>query len=117
MGLLVASGPHQCQEMLDFVLSLNLSEPRFPHEKSAPWEVALSWWEPSPTLCWCVSSVIPAGCPGLESLRHELATLQDTHAWILQVPLEGLVMNFQEVRPQASQTPSQWPQKAVLDQP
>ncbi|KAF6362036.1 serine protease 56 [Rhinolophus ferrumequinum] len=37
------------------------------------------------------------GCPGLESLQHKLATLQDTHAWILQVPLEGLVMNFQEV--------------------
>lgn len=60
---------------------------------------------------------LSAGCPGLESLRHKLATLQDTHAWILQVPLEGLVMNFQEVRPQASQTPSQWLQKAVLDQP
>lgn len=52
---------------------------------------------------------LPAGCPGLETLQQKLATLQDTHAWILHVPLEHLAMNFQEVGPQASQTPSQWP--------
>ncbi|XP_020028399.2 serine protease 56 isoform X3 [Castor canadensis] len=37
------------------------------------------------------------GCPGLEHLRQRLATLQGTHAWILQVPTEHLAMNFQEV--------------------
>ncbi|ELV09592.1 Putative serine protease 56, partial [Tupaia chinensis] len=37
------------------------------------------------------------GCPGLEPLRQRLATLQRTHAWILQVPSEHLAMNFQEV--------------------
>lgn len=52
---------------------------------------------------------LPADCPGLEPLRQKLATLQDTHAWILQVPLEHLAMNFQEVSPQASHTQSQWP--------
>nr|KAF6353848.1 serine protease 56 [Pipistrellus kuhlii] len=36
-------------------------------------------------------------CPGLEPLRQKLATLQDTHAWILQVPPERLAMDFQEV--------------------
>ncbi|XP_014386050.1 PREDICTED: serine protease 56 [Myotis brandtii] len=36
-------------------------------------------------------------CPGLEPLRQKLATLQDTHAWILQVPPEHLAMDFQEV--------------------
>ncbi|XP_036919466.1 serine protease 56 [Sturnira hondurensis] len=36
-------------------------------------------------------------CPGLEPLRQRLATLQDTHAWILQVPSERLAMDFQEV--------------------
>lgn len=60
---------------------------------------------------------LPAGCPGLEPLRQKLATLQDTHSWILQVPLERLAMHFQEVGPQASQTLSQWPQKADLGQP
>ncbi|KAL2775301.1 serine protease 56 isoform 2 precursor, partial [Daubentonia madagascariensis] len=37
------------------------------------------------------------GCPGLEPLRRKLAVLQGAHAWILQVPSEHLVMNFQEV--------------------
>ncbi|XP_039711733.1 serine protease 56 [Pteropus medius] len=37
------------------------------------------------------------GCPGLEPLKQKLATLQDAHAWILQVPLERLAMDFQEV--------------------
>ncbi|XP_036110596.1 serine protease 56 [Molossus molossus] len=36
-------------------------------------------------------------CPGLEPLWQKMATLQDTHAWILQVPLEHLAMDFQEV--------------------
>ncbi|KAM5326144.1 serine protease 56 isoform 2-T2 [Glossophaga mutica] len=36
-------------------------------------------------------------CPGLEPLRQRLATLQDTHAWTLQVPSERLAMDFQEV--------------------
>lgn len=44
----------------------------------------------------------PADCPGLEPLRRRLATLQDTHAWILQVPSERLAMDFQEVVAQAS---------------
>uniref|UniRef100_A0A8D0WXZ8 Serine protease 56 n=1 Tax=Sus scrofa TaxID=9823 RepID=A0A8D0WXZ8_PIG len=37
------------------------------------------------------------GCPGLEPLRQKLATLQGTHAWILQVPSERLAMDFHEV--------------------
>ncbi|XDB47469.1 hypothetical protein ABFV05_001085 [Capra hircus] len=37
------------------------------------------------------------GCPGLEPLRQKLATLQGTHAWILQVPPERLAMDFNEV--------------------
>ncbi|CAI9165282.1 unnamed protein product [Rangifer tarandus platyrhynchus] len=37
------------------------------------------------------------GCPGLEPLRQKLATLQGTHAWILQVPPEHLAMDFNEV--------------------
>ncbi|KAB1278483.1 Serine protease 56 [Camelus dromedarius] len=37
------------------------------------------------------------GCPGLEPLRQKLATLQGTHAWILQVPSEHLAMDFHEV--------------------
>uniref|UniRef100_A0A3Q2GW28 Serine protease 56 n=1 Tax=Equus caballus TaxID=9796 RepID=A0A3Q2GW28_HORSE len=37
------------------------------------------------------------GCPGLEPLRQKLATLQGTHAWILQVPPEHLAMDFHEV--------------------
>ncbi|KAM7247660.1 hypothetical protein CapIbe_001613 [Capra ibex] len=37
------------------------------------------------------------GCPGLEPLRQKLATLQGTHAWILQVPPESLAMDFNEV--------------------
>ncbi|XP_045054330.2 serine protease 56 isoform X2 [Desmodus rotundus] len=37
------------------------------------------------------------GCPGLEPLQQRLATLRDTHAWILQVPSERLAMDFQEV--------------------
>ncbi|XP_023578043.1 serine protease 56 [Octodon degus] len=37
------------------------------------------------------------GCPGLEPLRQKLATLQGSHAWILQVPSEQLAMHFQEV--------------------
>ncbi|KAJ1064873.1 hypothetical protein K5549_005682 [Capra hircus] len=36
-------------------------------------------------------------CPGLEPLRQKLATLQGTHAWILQVPPERLAMDFNEV--------------------
>ncbi|KAF4014031.1 hypothetical protein G4228_005484 [Cervus hanglu yarkandensis] len=38
-----------------------------------------------------------SGCPGLEPLRQKLATLQGTHAWILQVPPERLAMDFNEV--------------------
>nr|XP_008273452.1 serine protease 56 isoform X1 [Oryctolagus cuniculus] len=38
-----------------------------------------------------------SGCPGLEPLRQKLATLQDAHAWILQVPSEHMAMNFHEV--------------------
>ncbi|XP_058557108.1 serine protease 56 isoform X4 [Neofelis nebulosa] len=37
------------------------------------------------------------GCPGLETLQQKLATLQGTHAWILQVPSEHLAMDFHEV--------------------
>uniref|UniRef100_A0A8C7AER5 Serine protease 56 n=1 Tax=Neovison vison TaxID=452646 RepID=A0A8C7AER5_NEOVI len=37
------------------------------------------------------------GCPGLESLQQKLTTLQGTHAWILQVPVEHLAMDFHEV--------------------
>ncbi|XP_052509544.1 serine protease 56 [Budorcas taxicolor] len=37
------------------------------------------------------------GCPGLEPLWQKLATLQGTHAWILQVPPERLAMDFNEV--------------------
>ena len=59
----------------------------------------------------------PAGCPGLEPLQQRLATLRDTHAWILQVPSERLAMDFQEVVDQASLAPSQGPLKADLGQP
>ncbi|XP_017495813.3 serine protease 56 isoform X1 [Manis javanica] len=38
-----------------------------------------------------------AGCPGLKPLQQKLATLQGTHAWILQVPSERLAVDFQEV--------------------
>lgn len=78
---------------------------------------------PLPAPCWCQfstiprTSLLPAGCPGLESLQQKLTTLQGTHAWILQVPSEHLAMDFHEVRPQASHIHSQWPQKADLGQP
>lgn len=59
---------------------------------------------PPPAPCWCQFSLIPgaplpAGCPGLEPLRQKLATLQGTHAWILQVPPEHLAMDFHEAGP------------------
>ncbi|XP_060049765.1 acetylcholine receptor subunit delta isoform X4 [Erinaceus europaeus] len=38
-----------------------------------------------------------AGCSGLASLKQKLAKLEATHAWILRVPEERLVMDFQEV--------------------
>lgn len=133
-GGLVTLGPHHCQQNLGFVLPFNVSEPR----------LALGWPSAAPSaageVCppgrgprslWgyhlrppaSVSSLIPAasplpaGCPGLEPLRQKLATLQGTHAWILQVPSERLAMDFHEVGPQASQTPSQCAQKARLGQP
>ncbi|XP_075386263.1 serine protease 56 [Tenrec ecaudatus] len=37
------------------------------------------------------------GCPGLEPLLRKLVALQNTHAWILWVPPEGLAMDFHEV--------------------
>ncbi|KAK2500915.1 hypothetical protein MC885_018127 [Smutsia gigantea] len=40
---------------------------------------------------------VRAGCPGLKPLQQKLATLQGTHAWILQVPSERLAVDFQEV--------------------
>ncbi|KAF5919359.1 hypothetical protein HPG69_010759 [Diceros bicornis minor] len=61
------------------------------------------WWESYPRLHAGVKSLsfpgrpLPAGCPGLEPLRQKLATLQGTHAWILQVPPERLAMDFHEV--------------------
>lgn len=50
---------------------------------------------------FCISraSPFPAGCPGLKPLQQKLATLQGTHAWILQVPSERLAVDFQEVGP------------------
>lgn len=53
-------------------------------------------------------SPLLVGCPGLESLQQKLVAIQRAHAWILHIPAEHLAMNFDEVRPQAAQAPSQW---------
>lgn len=110
------------------LLSLNLSDPQFPicsMRRNLPpgrrsTEVLVGI---SPRLLSGVLTAVPrtspppAGCPGLESLQQKLTTLQGTHAWILQVPVEHLAMDFHEVGRQSSYIHSKWPQKADLGQP